>query len=146
MENSILEVLFKKVTRVEPDTEALRKLIDFPDRDALENFMLDRINEFLEEGHEPEYYHKLEFSVIAACRILGAIRSEIAIAPLVDLVDIFGEQFDKEIYASPVEALKEIGPPALEPVFEKYLDAWGDDIASLPWIEILSCLGVEDLD
>jgi hypothetical protein len=144
VENSALEILFSKIVVNDPSEKDISKLRKFPDQDALAEFLIGKINDFLEEDKPTDYYHERERGVIAATFILGKMQTEVAIAPLVELLDIVSEYPDSEMYDAALFAIEDIGRSTLEPVYEKYSICRRDSTLAVAWVEILSAMGVKD--
>ncbi len=145
MNDQTLEILFKRIVVQEPLQEDLDRILNFPDRDALLEFLIGKVKNFLEEDQPEGHRRKLEREVTAACFTLGALRAGEAAGHLVDLLDAVKDYIDSGVCISAMEALKAIGEPALESVYDKYLLDRRDDPYAMVWVDILSGMGVKDI-
>ena len=142
---SELEKLFSTISVKRASDEALKKLIEYPERDQCIQFLIAKLRASHQIAQtDGPWDSKLENGCIHACRVLGKMKAEAATGILIETLDSVKEHHDLIIFSASLLALGDIGPPVLEPVYAKYEEDLDNQDNKETWLDILSRLGVRD--
>lgn len=140
-----IESLFAALCNRKPAQKYLRKLRDYPDRQAVVRFLVGKLETLIARlDNQGEWDRRLEWGTIHACRLLGEFRSEAAIVPMIDILDRLDEDKDAYLYDAAMMALEGAGPTALEPTLQKCARDRHDPERGSTWLWVLALLGVTD--
>ncbi|MEW5995077.1 MAG: SEC-C metal-binding domain-containing protein [Candidatus Zixiibacteriota bacterium] len=145
MTSKELERLFKGLCREKPSQSHVEKLTDYPDRDGLVSFLVEKLAHFLKiTDTQDKWDSDLEYGICHACRLLGDFKAEQATPLIIELLDSVKDQYLAILYSSALLALEGMGPSALEPAYEKYLLDKHDPEHASVWVWVLGTIGVRD--
>jgi len=140
-----LETLFAAICKRKPAQNCLQQLRDYPDRQAVIRFLVSKLETLIARlDDQGEWDTRLEWGAIHACRLLGELRSEAAIVPMIEILDRLDEDRDAYLHDAAMMALEGAGPAALEPTLQRYARDRHYPVRGSTWLWILALLGVTD--
>jgi len=145
MNDSKLERLFSKISKEKIPREKLEELRNYPDKNKLTDFLTQKLITFCKYSTEDELYdNDLEWGVIHTCEILGELKTEKAITPMIDLLSLIGDDYEIVLFSVAANALGKMGKIAFEPVYKKHKQNCDNLKDTSVWLSILAVLGVKD--
>jgi hypothetical protein len=139
------EALFRNICKERPTENSLAGFTQLKDRPEVVAFLVTKLEEYAQRLRDDgPWEDQLEWGAIWATRLLGDFRAELAIAPMIDILGIMIEDYMAFIFSDTIHALQKMGPPAFEPVYQKYLEDPDHPEHHDIWIDIMVNLGVRD--
>lgn len=145
-QNIDLESAFQRLCQENIDDNDLKLFLDASHVDAAVNILVAKLIEYVtaSEPDQDEFDTDIEWGVIHACSILGAIKDPRSAQVLVDVLDLVLVDYDSILHSTVMTAIEGMGQAVLEPLYEMYQLDIGIKERTSVWLWALSMIGVLD--
>jgi len=145
MSTTELEKLFGQISCAQPTIDDMDNLTNHPDHDRVVQFLIGKIRSFLDDvASSDKWDGDFEYAVSHSCRILGRLNAAEACPHMLELMEHVKDDHMSEMRDAILFAMENMGPPALEPIYQKYLADQDDPESLSTWLWMLAGLGVND--